>query len=127
MAKHELKSLSNDPLTHLDDEGFTNLAHHQDTGGCFWIIPGVVGICWSINGTTIKVCLRLVAVDVVCQNIDPSNPCVKLEGNVFCAKASIEVCFKNNCLTYDAQACYKDFPCLGSWKCTESKGTIVCF
>ena len=123
MSDHKLEALDHDPLTHLEDSPLTR---HVEAGGCFTII-GPVQICWSVSGSNIKVCLRLAGLDIICQTINPQNPCVKLEGNVFCAKASVEVCLRGNCLTYSAEACYKDFPCLGGWKCTRSSGTIICF
>jgi hypothetical protein len=126
MIKHQIDDLSSDPIQHLDDELRTALARHENLSGCFTII-GPVKLCWKQSGSSFKVCLQLAGIDVTCVNIDPNNPCAKLEGNVVCAKASIEVCLKDNCLTYKAQACYKDFPCFGSWKCTNSSGKIICF
>jgi hypothetical protein len=121
----QLQQLRGDPLAHLDEARLPT--RHSELSGCFWIIPNVVGICYTQEGSGFKVCLRLIVVDVVCQTIDLSNPCVTLEGNVFCAKASVKVCIKGNCLTYEATACYKDLPCLGDWKCVQDSGNIVCF
>jgi hypothetical protein len=123
-SETQFRELENDPLTHLDESPF---ARHTDTGGCFTII-GPVQICWKVVGSRIQVCLRLAGIEVLCQWIDTSNPCVTLEGNVLCAKASITVCLEGRCLTYKAVACYRDFPCIGKpWKCTQSSGNIVCF
>ncbi|RPH55858.1 hypothetical protein EHM82_04485 [bacterium] len=119
-----LKKLDNDPLAHLQEPVF---ARHAQAGGCFTII-GPIQICWKVEGSRIKVCLVLAGVEVVCQYIDTSNPCVSLEGNVICAKASIKVCLEDRCLTFEATACYRDFPCLGlPWQCVSDKGNIVCF
>jgi hypothetical protein len=96
------------------------------TCGVYWIIPGFIGISYSIDGSRIRVCLRLIRWDVACGHIDPSHPCVNLNGNVLMAKASIEVCLEGRCLTYKAKACYKETP-FSSWKCTEASGTIICF
>ena len=126
MTEHKIKECSSDPITHLDDEARTALARHENLSGCFTIIDAIK-ICYSQEGSGFKVCLNIAGVNLVCGNIDASNPCVKLEGNVLCAKASVEVCIKGTCLTYKAQACYKDLPCWGSWKCTEASGTIICF
>lgn len=125
MADHELKELDNDPLTHLDEEPYSALAQHDNLGGCFNII-GPIKICYSQEGSGFKVCLNIAGIDVACGHLDPSNPCVNLEGSVVLAKASIEVCLKGNCLTYSAKACVRPTP-FNSWKCTSASGNIICF
>ena len=119
-----LKKLDNDPLAHFQEAPF---ARHAEAGGCFTII-GPVAICWKVEGSRIKVCLVLAGIEVICNYVDTSNPCVTLEGNVVCAKASIKVCLEGRCLTFEATACYRDLPCFGMpWKCVSDRGTIVCF
>jgi len=126
MNIHKSKALNSDPIPHLDDDVRTALARHENLSGCFTIL-GPVQLCYTAEGGGFKVCLKLAGIEISCAHIDASNPCIKLEGNVVCAKASIDVCLDGTCLKYNAQACYKDFPCLGGWKCTEAAGTIICF
>lgn len=129
MEEMNLKALDKDPLTHLDENALS--IRHSEIEGVFWIIPNLIGIYYKLEGNGFRICLRLGAINVVCGFIDLANPCVNLEGNVICAKASIKVCLKEQggrlCLTYEAQACYRDFPCLWSdWKCVSDRGTILC-
>lgn len=124
MAENQIKKLDNDPLAHLEDSPF---ARHSQAGGCFSII-GPIAICWKIEGSRIKICLVIGGIEIVCNYVDTANPCVELEGNVLCAKASIKVCLEGRCLTYKATACYRDFPCIGKpWQCVSDSGNIVCF
>ena len=125
MSSQEIQRLEHDPLQHLDEAPYSLLARHQNLTGCFSII-GPVRICYSQIGSGFKVCLQLAGREVACANIDPTNPCQTIEGSVILAKASVEVCIKDNCLTYAAQACYRTTP-FSSWECTSSSGTIICF
>jgi len=126
MPTHRLDILKSDPIPHLDDVVRTALARHANLSGCFTIF-GPIQICYTAEGGGFKVCLKLAGVDVACAQLDPSNPCANLGGNIFCAKASVEVCISGTCLTYKAQACYKDLPCFGDWECAEASGSIICF
>ena len=123
MGEHKLTQVEGDTLAHLE---MLPWAEHAELSGVFWIIPNFVGISYKIDGSSIRVCLRLVQWDVACANISPSHPCAKLEGNVLLAKASVEVCLKGRCLTYTAQACFRPTP-FNDWKCTSASGTIICF
>jgi hypothetical protein len=125
MPDHKLEKISKDPISHLDDEVSLALARHENLSGCFTII-GSVKICYSQVGSGFKVCLNLFGVDITCANVDLSNPCVKLEGSVILAKASVEVCIKGNCLTYEAKACYRTTP-WSKWECTSASGKIICW
>jgi hypothetical protein len=141
MSQHQLVELNYDPLEYLDSEQplaisstaeatvdgdlASILEQHQSLSGCFSII-GPVAICYSVQGTNIRVSLKLAGIEVTSVNINPSNPCQKLEGNVLLAKASVQVCIKGKCLTYNAQACYRTSP-FGKWKCVSKSGTIICF
>ena len=125
MADHKIEQLDHDPLTHLDSDVHAALAKHEALSGCFNII-GPVKVCYSQSGSSFKVCLKLGPIEVACANVDPNNPCANLEGNVLLAKASVKVCLKGSCLTYDAKACYRETP-FSSWKCTSASGNIICF
>lgn len=125
MPDHRITVSSSDQIQHLENEFSNALARHESISGCFTII-GPVELCWQESGGGFKVCLKLAGVEVACVSVTPDNPCEKIEGNVFCAKASIEVCIEGTCLTYKGQACYKDLPCFGDWKCVDIGGTIVC-
>ena len=103
MSDHKIEHHEHDTLDHMETESHLALARHENLSGCFTII-GPVKICYTVNGSNIRVCLQLAGINITCANIDPSNPCVTLEGNVFCAKASVQICLKGNCLTYKAQA-----------------------
>lgn len=123
-SDNQFQVLTNDPLSHLGDSPF---ARHAEAGGCFSII-GPIQVCWKIVGGRIRVCLVIAGIELVCAWLDTSNPCATLEGDVLCGKASITLCIKGNCLTFEATACYRDFPCIGMpWKCVKDSGTIICF
>ncbi len=126
MAANNLQQLDHDPLQHLEgDETTAALARHAELSGCFTII-GPVQICYSSVGSGFQICLQLSGVKVTCINVDTSNPCGTLSGNLLLAKASVEVCLKGNCLTYSAQACYRINP-FGDWTCVSDSGNIICF
>lgn len=144
MSDHQLIELDYDPLEYLDEGGIAQMVSqkaiaeqpvdaemaatlelHEALSGCFTIV-GPIAICYSRVGAGFKVCLRLAGIEVTCVNLDAAHPSAKLEGNVFLAKASIQVGLEGSCLTYKAQACYRKTP-FSSWKCVSKSGKILCF
>ena len=126
MSNHEIKALKDDPLTHLDSDLHKALARHENLSGCFSLF-GPIQICYSVDGGSVKVCLKIAGVEITCAELDPNNPCATLEGSVICAKASIGLCLNGTCLEYKAKFCTRDFPCFGrSWDCSSADGTIIC-
>jgi hypothetical protein len=143
MANHEVIELDHDPLEFLDGEGLATLVSPQGVAkvakadqemaatldlyealsGCFNII-GPVAVCYTKVATGFKVCLKLAGLEVACANLG-LNKCQTIQGNVLLAKASIKVCFQNNCLTYQAQACTRPTP-FGGWKCVNKSGKLFC-
>jgi hypothetical protein len=102
----------------------TTLQLHDSIAGCFNIVE-LVSICYEkVGGAAFKVCLKLAGIEVTCATVG-LNSCRTIEGNVLLAKASIEVCVRGNCLTYEARACTRALP-WSSWNCFSKSGTILC-
>jgi hypothetical protein len=143
MANHEVIELDHDPLEFLDGEGLATLVSPQGVtkvakadqemaatldlyealDACINIV-GPIKLCATKVGAAFKVCLKLAGLEVACANLG-LNKCQTIQGNVLLAKASIKVCFQNNCLTYQAQACTRPTP-FGGWKCVNKSGKLFC-
>jgi len=144
MANHEVIELDHDPLEFLDGEGLgslvspqqgvaevakadqemaTTLELYESISGCLSIV-GPVSLCYTKVGAGFRACLKLAGLEVACANIG-LNQCQTIQGNVLLAKASIKVCLQGNCLTYQAQACYRTTP-FSSWNCVSKNGTLLC-
>jgi len=143
MANHEVIELDHDPLEFLDGEGLatlvsaegvaevakadqemaTTLDLYEALDACINIV-GPIKLCATKVGAAFKVCLKLAGLEVACANLG-LNKCQTIQGNVLLAKASIKVCFQNNCLTYQAQACTRPTP-FGGWKCVNKSGKLFC-
>ena len=144
MANHELIQLDHDPLEFLDGEGIatlvspqqgvaevakadqemaTTLELYESISGCLSII-GPISLCYAKVGSGFKVSLKLAGLEVASANVG-INQCQTIQGNVLLAKASIKVCLQGNCLTYQAQACYRATPFSG-WTCVNRNGKLLC-
>ena len=143
MANHEVIELDHDPLEFLDEEGLATLVSaegvaevakadqemaaaldvYEALDACINIV-GPIKVCATKVGAAFKVCLKLVGLEVACATVGFSK-CQMLQGNVLLAKASIKVCFQNNCLTYQAQACTRPTS-FGGWKCVNKSGKLFC-
>jgi len=143
MANHELIELDHDPLEFLDGEGLGSLVSpqggaeaakadqemaatlelYETLSGCLNIV-GPISLCYDKVGAGFKVCLKLAGLEAACANIG-INQCQTIQGNILLAKASIKVCLQGNCLTYQAQACYRATP-FSSWNCVSKSGKLLC-
>ena len=124
MSTYELEKLDHDPIKDLEE----NVLHlHEELAGCYRIPSTPFTLCWELNAGKFEICLKLGPVRLACAMVELSNPCAVLEANAGCAKVSVEVCLRNNCLTYDARACTRPFPCQGDWNCVRARGNIICF
>ena len=122
MADHKVEKLSNDPIQHLDVSDYSALSRHTDLSGCFTVTTGVE-LCYTVTGSTVRVCLKVLGAEISCVTID--NSCEKLEVNLLFIKGSIEVCTANNCLTYTAEVCTSNG--VSPWDCSRYSGTIICW
>jgi hypothetical protein len=103
------------------------------SGSCKTIFGSPINlkVCYSYDSSTesVSVSVTLDGHKMGDATLSASNPSAKFSLSVEVVKASIALSFdpQSQCLSYEAQGCYKDIFKKHGWKCATKKGKIACF